>query len=70
MGLIDDIHPQPVALDTAIFIYFIEEDVSFLELVKPIFQAIDDGTLQAVTSTLALLEVLVVPYRIGNLSSG
>jgi len=67
MGLIDDIPPGPVALDTAIFIYFIEEDARFLELVKPIFQAIDDGTLQAATSTLALLEVLVVPYRVGNL---
>ena len=67
MGLIDDILPGRVALDTAIFIYFIEEDASFLELVKPIFQAIDDGRLQAVTLTLALLEVLVVPYRVGNL---
>ncbi|MBI3001519.1 MAG: PIN domain-containing protein [Deltaproteobacteria bacterium] len=68
MGLIDDILPGPVALDTAIFIYFIEEDRRFLQLVKPVFQAIDGGTLQAVTSALTLLEVLVVPYRAGNLA--
>jgi len=41
MGLIDDILPGPVALDTAIFIYFIEEDARYLELVRPIFHAID-----------------------------
>lgn len=67
MGLIDDVLPGPVALDTAIFIYFIEEDQRFLYLVKPVFEAIEDGRLQAATSTLSLLEVLVVPYRAGNL---
>jgi predicted nucleic acid-binding protein len=67
MGLIEEILPGPVALDTAIFIYFMEEDQRFLSLVKPVFQAIDDGELQAATSALTLLEVLVVPYRAGNL---
>lgn len=67
MGLVDDIVPGPVALDTAIFIYFIEEHARFLHLVKPVFVAMDRGTLQGVTSGLTLLEVLVVPYRAGNL---
>lgn len=67
MGLIDDIGPGPVGLDTAIFIYFVEEDPRCLELLKPVFQAIHEGSLQAATSTLTLLEVLVVPYRVGNL---
>jgi predicted nucleic acid-binding protein len=67
MGLIEEILPGPVALDTAIFIYFMEEDQRFLSLVKPVFQAIDEGALQAATSALTLLEVLVVPYRAGNL---
>ncbi|MGE5304762.1 MAG: hypothetical protein ACM3TN_15740 [Alphaproteobacteria bacterium] len=39
MGLIEDLAPGPFALDTAIFIYFIEEDERFLPLVKPIFEA-------------------------------
>lgn len=66
MGLIDDLQPGPVALDTQIFIYFIEEDSHYLPLIKPLFEAIDRGDLLAVTSGLSLMEVLVVPYRSGN----
>ena len=68
MGLIDDLKPGPVALDTQMFIYFIEEDKRYLPLVKPLFEAIDQGSLRASTSGLTLMEVLVVPYRIGNIS--
>ncbi len=68
MGLIQDVSPGPVAIDTAIFIYFIEEDKRFLPLVKPVFDAIDHGDLQAASSGLTLLEVLVLPYRTGNFS--
>jgi predicted nucleic acid-binding protein len=66
VGLIDDLKPGPVALDTQIFIYFIEEERRFLPLVKPLFEAIDGGDLVGVTSGLSLMEVLVVPYRSGN----
>ena len=68
MGLIEDLKPGPVTLDTQVFIYFIEEDKQFLPLVKPLFEAIDHGALLAVTSGLTLMEVLVVPYRTGNFS--
>ena len=64
--MIDDLKPGPVALDTQIFIYFIEEADRFLPLVKPLFEAIDRGELMGVTSGLSLMEVLVVPYRFGN----
>jgi predicted nucleic acid-binding protein len=66
VGLIDDLKLGPVALDTQIFIYFIEEEDRFLSLVKPLFEAIDRGELVGVTSGLTLMEVLVVPYRSGN----
>lgn len=66
MGLIDDLDPGPVALDTQVFIYYIEEDERFLPLVNPVFEAIDHGTRPAVTSVLTLMELLVVPYRNGN----
>jgi predicted nucleic acid-binding protein len=66
VGLIDDLESGPVALDTQIFIYFIEEDGRYLPLIKPLFEAIDGGDLLAVTSGLSLMEVLVVPYRLGN----
>ena len=65
MGLIDDLKPGPVALDTQVFIYFIEESKQCLPLVKPLFEAIDHGSLPAATSGLTLMEVLVVPYRTG-----
>ncbi len=66
MGLIDEIGAGPVALDTVAFIYFIEEHPRFLQAVEPVFEAIDKGRLAAVTSSLTLLEVLVVPFRAGN----
>jgi predicted nucleic acid-binding protein len=68
VGLIDDLKPGPVALDTQIFIYFIEEDHRYIRLIRPLFEAIDRGNLSAVTSGLSLMEVLVVPYRSGNLA--
>ena len=68
MGLIDDLQPGPVTLDTAVFIYFIEEHPRFLPIVKPVFEAIDRGGLEGVTSGLTLLEVLVAPYRAGNVA--
>lgn len=66
MGLIDDLQPGPVALDTAVFIYLIEEDRRYLDVVKPVFAARDRGILEGVTSGLTLLELLVAPYCAGN----
>ena len=66
MGLIREIGEGPLALDTAAFIYFIEEHPRFLPPLDPVFAAIDEGALPAVASSLTLLEVLVVPYRAGN----
>jgi predicted nucleic acid-binding protein len=67
MGLIEALVSGPVALDTVIFIYFIEEHPFYLPLVEPVFQAIDTGQIPATTSTLTLLETLVVPYRNGDI---
>lgn len=66
MGLTTDLRVGPVALDTAVFIYFIEEHRSFLPLITPLFRQADRGRRQLVTSALTLLEVLVVPYRAGH----
>src|SRR6516225_3001595 len=66
MGLIADLGQGPLAVDTAIFIYFIEEHSRFLSLLEPVFKQVDDGRRQLVTSALTLLEVLVVPYRSGD----
>jgi len=67
MGLIEDVGDGPVGLDTVAFIYWIEEHPLFLPIVEPLFAAIDAERIQAISSTLTLLEVLVVPYRVGDL---
>lgn len=67
MALIDDIGAGPVGLDTAVFIYFIEEDVRFLSTITPLFMAADAGKIELIASALTLLEVLVVPYRAGDI---
>jgi predicted nucleic acid-binding protein len=66
VGLIDEVGDGPVAVDTAPFIYFIEEHPRFGTLVEPLFVAADAGRLVLVTSALTLLEVLVLPYRAGD----
>ena len=66
MGLMDDVGRGSVGIDTAIFIYYIEEHPAYFGLVNPLFEALDQNRCQGVTSTLTLLETLVVPYRAGD----
>ena len=66
MGLTEDLGAGNVGVDTAIFIYFIEEHPQFLSAIIPLFQEADQGQRELVTSALTLLEMLVVPYRAGN----
>src|SRR5207237_401560 len=63
VGLIEDLGRGPVTLDTAVFIYFMEEHPRYLSVVEPVFAAMDGARLQAVTSGVTLLETLVLPYR-------
>jgi predicted nucleic acid-binding protein len=67
LGLNSEIGNGPLALDTVVFIYFIEEHPRYLPVLDPVFAAIDKGRLPAIASSLTLLEVLVVPYRAGNI---
>ena len=66
MGLIDDLPPGPVAVDTAPFIYFAEDHPRWAPLIAPLFAAADRGEVQLVTSEVTLLEVLVAPLRRGD----
>lgn len=58
----------PMAVDTCVFIYFIESDPTWLPVVLPLFAAAGVGEASLVTSSLTLLEVLVIPYRSGDLA--
>jgi len=62
----DDVGRGPVGIDTAIFIYYIEEHPTFFDAVSSLFEALDRNRCQGVTSALTLLETLVVPYRVGD----
>jgi predicted nucleic acid-binding protein len=66
VGLIGDLGTGPVGLDTAGFIYFIEEHEKFLPVVSSLFREADAGRREIATSAITLLEVLVVPYCSGN----
>lgn len=61
-----DLGRGPVACDTALFIYLIEENARYLPLIEPLFRDADAGRREIVTSALTLLEVLVVPFRAGS----
>ncbi len=68
MGLIDTLQGSKVCIDTAPFIYFIEKHEKYLPVLKPFFTEISSGNIEAITSTITLLEVLVHPLRTGNTS--
>ncbi len=53
-----------LGLDTSVFIYFVQEHSTYHSLCVPFFEAIENGKIEASTSTLSLLEVLVQPYRV------
>jgi predicted nucleic acid-binding protein len=55
-----------LGLDTAPIIYFMEANPKYDDRVTEIFQRIDVGVIESVTSVITLLEVLVLPLRSGN----
>ena len=55
-------------LDTAPIIYHVEGNLAYQPLTDQIFQAIQAGTLSAVTSSITLSECLVHPYRRGDMA--
>lgn len=58
--------PGRLGVDTAVFIYFMERHARYGGRVRRLFEEAANGERELVTSSLTLLEVLVVPYRHGN----
>jgi predicted nucleic acid-binding protein len=58
----------PVYVDTSVVIYFVEKIEPYRTASLPLWDALDAGDLQVLTSDLTLLEVLVKPLRDGNKS--
>lgn len=66
MGLADQLRGLRVFIDTAPIIYFIEKHKRYINIVRPVFTEIDSGKIEALTSTITLLEVLVHPFKTNN----
>lgn len=66
MGWVEDLRGKVVGLDTSPFIYYIERNAAYIDLLRPFFQSVHKGEITTVTATITLLEVLVHPYKHGN----
>ena len=66
MGLVDELRGLRICIDTAPFIYFIEKNPKYIGLLRPFFAEINVGEIDALTSTITLLEVLVLPFKTKN----
>ena len=66
MGLVNTIKGKLVFIDTAPFVYFVERNSVYVDALRPVFNAIDAGKIQAVTSTITCAEALVIPCRQKN----
>jgi len=59
-----DVHR--LSVETAPFIYFVEQNLTYLDRVRAIFQRLAKGDLEIVTSAITLTEVLVMPFQTGH----
>ena len=57
-----------LGLDTNVFIFQVEENPKYREVVNPIFVWLEGSRAQAVTSTISMLELLVQPYRLSDIN--
>lgn len=58
-----------IGLDTSIFIFQLEENPRYQELVNKIFVWLEGPRAHSVTSTITMLELLVKPYRLSDIDS-
>ncbi len=63
MGKIELENVSKIALDTAALIYYVEMHPTYLPLVEPAIDAMDRSEVVGITSTITLVEVLVLPLR-------
>jgi predicted nucleic acid-binding protein len=54
-----------VGLDTSIFIYHLEANPAYIPLTEIAFENMEKGKFKGVTSTITLMELTVLPWRMG-----
>ena len=57
-----------IGLDTAPFIYYIEDVAPYADLLDPVFSLLENHALRAVTSTVTFAEILTKPFADKNFS--
>ena len=55
-----------IGLDTSPFIYFVEQNPLYVDLMREVFKRITKGDFQSCSSVITLTEVLVQPLRQNN----
>ena len=58
-----------VFLDTAPLIFLVEANPSYLDLMRAVFEMIENGQLRAITSPISLAECLIHPIRQSNVAA-
>jgi predicted nucleic acid-binding protein len=59
---------KTIGLDTAPFIYYIEDVSRYADLLNPVFTLLENHALRAVTSTVTFAEILTKPFTDKNFS--
>lgn len=57
-----------IAVDTCVFIYLMERNPKYFDLSNAVFEWMERPGSSAIASTVALTEILVLPYRNADLS--
>ncbi len=55
-----------LCIDTMPFIYYVEENPLYVDLVQAVIDRIDEEALEVVSSVITLTEVLTLPIRLQN----
>ncbi|OGL44154.1 MAG: hypothetical protein A2161_19135 [Candidatus Schekmanbacteria bacterium RBG_13_48_7] len=58
-----------IGIDTMIFIYHFEDHPDYSRITERLFEAVENGKYNAVTSFITLLEILVKPKQEGQLKA-
>ncbi len=68
MGGLTRLSGKVVAVDSPAIIYYVEENPTFLPMVRPFFEAVRRGEISVITSAITMTEVLVHPLKRGKTS--
>lgn len=60
---LEDLKGKNIVIDTSPFIYYIEENKKYLEILEKLFDMVDSGETHGTASVITLLEVLVKPLK-------